>query len=95
MRKCSEYDFPVKFARFFDWRNDGTIISTDRTKTRSQITFLEAGELESLFSDLSATIGMSVDDILIQAQKNIGRAIFANLPVRRIKGLPTSRFFRP
>ncbi|MBU1672241.1 MAG: hypothetical protein KJ993_14210 [Actinobacteria bacterium] len=85
----------MKFARFFDWRDDGTIVSTDRTKTRSQITFLEAGELESLFSDLSSTIGMSVDSILIQAQKNIGKAIYASLPIRHIKGLPANRFFRP
>jgi hypothetical protein len=95
MRKCRDCDFPRKFARFFDWRSDGTIISTDRTKTRSQITLLEAGEIESLFADLSGTIGINVDRFLIQAQKNIGKAIYANLPIRHMKRVPASRFFRP
>lgn len=95
MRKCRQCDFPRKFARFFDWRSDGTIISTDSTRTRSQITFLEAGELESLFRDLSDTIGVNIDRFLIQAQKNIGKAVYANLPIRHMKRVPDNRFFRP
>jgi hypothetical protein len=95
MRQCRDCDFPKKFADFFDWRSDGTIISTDRTKTRSQITFLEAGELDSLFADLSDTIGINADRFLIQAQKGIGKAIYANLPIRHIKRVPNNRVFRP
>jgi hypothetical protein len=95
MRKCRQCDFPSKFARFFDWRSDGTIISTDSTRTRSQITFLEAGEVESLFSDLSETIGINIDRFLIEAQKNIGKALYANLPIRHMKRVPNNRYFRP
>lgn len=95
MRKCRECDFPKKFAKFFDWRSDGTIVSTDRTKTRSQITFLEAAELDGLFTDLSGTIGMNIDRFLIQAQKNIGKALYANLPIRHMKRVPTTRWLRP
>ncbi|MBU4193954.1 MAG: hypothetical protein KKE43_04410 [Actinobacteria bacterium] len=95
MRKCRRCGFPVKFARCFDWRADGTIVSTDRTKTRSQITFLEDGELEGLFSDLTGTIGISVEPFLVQAQKEVGKAISASLPLRHMKRVPHNRFFRP
>ncbi len=95
MRVCRDCGFPRKFARFFDWRSDGTIISTDHTRSRSQITFLEAGEMDSLFRDLSNTIGINIDRILIGAQKNIGREIYANLPVRHVKRIPAKRWLRP
>lgn len=95
MRRCRACGFPIKFARFFDWRGDGTIISTDRTRTVSRITFLEDGELESLFDELSATIGMPVDSFLIQAQKSVGKAVLANLPLRHIRKVPLSRVLRP
>jgi hypothetical protein len=95
MRRCRDCDFPRKFARYFDWRSDGTIISTDSTRTRSQITFLEVSELESLFKDLSETIGIDIDRIFIQAQKNIGKALYANLPLRHMKRVPGNRLLRP
>lgn len=95
MRNCRECGFPRKFGRFFNWRADGTIVSTDRSRTRSQITFLEDGELEDLFDDLSNTIGISVEPFLVQAQKKIGKAIFSGLPVRHMKRIPCNRFFRP
>jgi len=44
MRECGKCGFPRRVARFFEWRNDGTIISTDRAHTQSQITFLEPGD---------------------------------------------------
>lgn len=95
MIKCPECDFPRKFARFFDWRSDGTIISTDRTNTRSQITFLSSGEFEELFDKLSGTIGVPVEHFIVEAQKNIGKALYANLPIRHMKRVPSNRFFRP
>jgi hypothetical protein len=88
MRQCRDCDFPKKFAKFFDWRSDGTIVSTDSTRTRSQITFLEVSELETLFKDLSDTIGLDIDRIFIGAQKNIGKALYANLPIRHMKRVP-------
>jgi len=44
MRECSKCGFPFKVARFFEWRNEGAIISTDRANTQAQITFLELGD---------------------------------------------------
>lgn len=95
MKNCELCDFPLKLARLFEWRGDGTIISTDRTRTRSRIAILEVDEFERLFSDLSSGIGISLDRLLIQAQREIGKAMFSNLPVRHVKGLPANRAFRP
>jgi hypothetical protein len=75
MRRCSKCGFPHKVARYFEWRNDGTIISSDRVNTRAQITFLQLGELEKLFEALSAAIDVPIDPFMIQAQKNIGKAM--------------------
>lgn len=94
MRNCRQCGFPLKFARYFDWRSDGTIISTDRTKTRSRIVFLGDGNLEKLFKDLSGTIGTPVDRFIIQAQKQIGKAILSNLPLRHVRRLPANRYLR-
>ena len=95
MRICSICGFPKKFARFFDWRSDGTIVSTDRSKTSSKITFLEVDEIDGIFNDLSDTIGIPVDRFLIQAQKGLGKALYASLPVRHVQKIPNNRFLRP
>ncbi len=95
MRECRQCGFPRKFATYFDWREDGTIISTDRSGTRAQIALLNAGEFESIFNDLSHTIGLNVDPFLVKAYKGIGKAIYGHTPIRHVAFLPNNRFFRP
>lgn len=95
MRKCGECGFPAKFERFFTWWSDGTITSTDRSRGTAQIAFLESGELESLFDNLGGTIGISIDGFMIEAQKQVGKVLNENLPVRHIKRVPANRFLRP
>jgi ribosomal protein L37E len=95
MKKCKDCGFPEKIGRYFDWRSDGTITSTDRARARSRVAILDVEEFERLFSDLSGSLGISIDRLLIQAQKSIGKELYANLPVKHVKGLPASRLFRP
>lgn len=95
MRECRQCGFPRKFASYFDWREDGTILSTARSGTRVQISLLNAGELESVFSDLSHTIGLNVEYFLIKAYKDIGKAIYSKTPIRHVARLPNNSFFRP
>jgi len=95
MINCRNCSFPRKFARYFDWRSDGTIISKDRVGTIAKIVFLPSGELESIFEKLAERMGISVEHFLIEAQKNIGKALLENLPIRYAKKLPANRFFRP
>jgi hypothetical protein len=95
LRTCRECGFPLKFARYFDWRSDGTIIGTHRVKGQSRITFLECGELEGLFQDLSVMLGVSIDHILIEAEKNIGKAFYESTPLRFLRFAPHSPRMRP
>lgn len=95
MRTCRQCGFPRKFDRLFDWRGDGTIISTDRLRSRTQIAFLEAGEFEEIVDNLSQTIGLNVDPFLVKAYKNIGKTIFSNTTLRQIRHFPNNRRFRP
>lgn len=95
MKTCSECGFPVKFVRFFDWRSDGTIVGTDRVRMQSQITFLESSEMESLFDDLAGVMGIPIDHILIEAEKNVGKAFYASTPLRYLKYAPRNRYVRP
>jgi|BarGraNGADG00312_1021997.scaffolds.fasta_scaffold09278_3 hypothetical protein len=95
MKRCGNCGFPAKLADSFEWRGDGTIISTDRTRTKARVAILEVREFERLFSDLSDAIGFSIDSLLITAQKNIGKQMYASLTAAHVKGLPTNRLFRP
>jgi len=95
MRMCRKCGFPRRFARYFDWRSDGTILSTDFTHTWTRICFLELGELESILKELSDAIGVSIDRFIVEAHKNIGKVINANLPIRHIKRIPSNRLLRP
>lgn len=94
MRDCDRCGFPRKFARFFDWRGDGTIVSTNH-RAPLQRAFLETGEIERLLEALSDTIGMPVDRFLIEAQKNVGKALYENLPMKRVRRVPNNKYFRP
>ena len=95
MRECKSCGFPLKFIRFFDWRSDGSIVSTDRTRIKSRITFLEDGEMKSIFDKLAGVIGRPVDRILIEAEKNVGKEFFASTPLRFLKYAPQNRYLRP
>jgi hypothetical protein len=95
LKKCRQCGFPIRFGRFFDWRSDGTIIGTDRLQMQSQITFLENGEMEGLFEELSIVLGMPIDHILIEAEKNVGTEFYADTPLRFLKYAPKNRYFRP
>ncbi|MHB8896628.1 MAG: hypothetical protein ACYC99_15815 [Candidatus Geothermincolia bacterium] len=95
MRRCHECGFPMRFARYFDWRSDGTILGTDRVRMQSRIAFLELGEMEGLFDDLSLMLGVSIEHILIEAEKNIGKAFYASTPLRYLKYAPRNPRLRP
>ena len=95
MRKCKKCGFLVKFARFFEWRSDGTIVSTNLSRTKVRIMFLEVGEMISVFDELSRVMGKPVNRTLIEAERNIGKAFLADTPIGFVKHMPRNRFLRP
>lgn len=97
MRKCGSCDFPVKLNRFLEWHSDGTVIGSVRP--RIPLMFIEVAEWEAVFAGVSDRLGMPIDHILIEAQKNIGKELYemvrnayVNIDVKRI---PVSRWLRP
>lgn len=95
MRKCRGCGFLVKFARFFEWRSDGTIVSTNLTRTKVRIMFLEVGEMDNVFDELSRVIGKSVNGTLIEAERNVSKAFLVDTPIGLIKHMPRNRLLRP
>lgn len=97
MRQCRQCGFPRRLARFLEWHSDGTVIGSVRP--RIPVMFLQVAEWETIFEDLANAIGVPVDHIVIEAQKNIGkdlygmvRSVYFNINLRRI---PNNPFFRP
>jgi hypothetical protein len=94
MKQCGECGFPARFASLFEWRSDGTIVMKQQGALL-KLALLDADELQAMFDRLSETIGFSVDHILVEAQRRVGKAIYANRPIPFIKHVPHSRFTRP
>jgi len=95
MKQCGECGFPARFASLFEWRGDGTILMKEHGGALLQIALLDAHELQDLFDGLSETMGFSVDRILVDAQRRVGKAIYANRPIPFMKYVPHSRITRP
>ena len=95
MRKCKDCGFPVKFARFFEWRSDGTIVSTNLVRTKMRIMFLEVGEMDIVFDELSTAIAKPVNRALIEAERNVGKAFLVDTPIGIFKHVPRNRLLRP
>ncbi|MBU1671799.1 MAG: hypothetical protein KKF41_02425 [Actinobacteria bacterium] len=94
MKQCAECGFPARFADFFEWRGDGTIVMKQRG-VLLQIALLDADELQSLFDSVSEEIGVSVDHTLVEAQRRVGKAIYAIRPIPLIDHIPHNRLTRP
>lgn len=94
LRKCRSCGFPRKFARYFTWHSDGTIVNTENAGVEYRITFLEAGELEGVFDTVSSAIGVPLDPIIIEAEKNVGKEFFEATPLRVLKHAPRNPHLR-
>lgn len=95
MKQCSECGFPARFASLFEWRGDGTIMMKEHGGALLQIALLDANELQDLFDGLTETMGFTVDHVLVEAQRRVGKAIYANRPIPFMKYIPHSRITRP
>ena len=82
MRKCRICGFPRRFTRFIEWNSDGTMIG--RIRPRIPVMLLEVSEWDSIFYELSSTLGIPIDHILIDAQKNIGKGIYETVRVTHL-----------
>jgi hypothetical protein len=97
MKECGACGFPDRLNKFLEWHSDGTIIGSVRP--RIPLMFIEVAEWDAVFTGVSEKLGLPIDHILIEAQKNIGkelyemvRGVYVNFDIRRI---PVTRLLRP
>lgn len=95
MKKCDSCCYPDIFAKMTEWHGDGTITTKDRFGLMSRVTCVDVDEMQEVMDSIAGQIGMPLDDILIQAQKSTGKAIYSMLPLKYIKHVPRNRFARP
>lgn len=97
MRKCRQCGFPRVFGRYLDWNSDGTI--SGGRGTTLPVLFLGVDERETIFRELSESIGFPIEHIVIEAQRNVGRELYEATKSRfgniNFKRIPNNRFFRP
>ena len=97
MRTCKQCGFPRVIGRYLEWHSDGTVHG-GRGITLP-ILILGVDEREIIFRELSDSIGFSIEPIIVQAQRNVGKELFEMVKSRfgniNIKRIPSNRFFRP
>ncbi len=96
MRTCARCGFPRHYSRFLEWHGDGTI--TGSVGPRIPLLFMETEEWEAITGELARTLGLPVDHIVIDAQKQIGKDLyemFKDVYRFNIKSIPNSRLLRP
>ena len=93
MRHCPECGILRGYGRNFRWTPDGTIIARDPGRTR--FAFLEVDELNALISGVSDHIGLPIDHIVFQAEKEVGRRFIDTRAPSLIARIPRTRLTRP
>ncbi len=98
-KKCKECGFPVRFAHWLRWENNGTIVQRIRSDFR--VVIIESNFLEDLFGRIEKNLGISVRHIVFEAQKNAAKGYIGNwlggplgklLSVPKAKGLVINQF---
>jgi len=96
MRKCGGCGFPRRIGRFCEWHSDGTLAGALRPKIA--FIFLEVAEWDSIYERLSSALGIPLDRIVLEAQKNIGKGIHEMIRAIHhinLKRIPANRLIRP
>jgi hypothetical protein len=74
MIMCRECSFPRLVSTFIRWQDNGTVVQLMRKNFR--VVILHHGFLENLFSNIEAKIGISIEHLAFEAQRNASKATF-------------------
>jgi len=72
--RCRECGFPRIVSFFIKWNDNGTITQMMRRDFR--VVVLHFGFLDNLFSNIEAKLGISIEHIAFEAQRNASKATF-------------------
>jgi len=87
LMRCRECGFPRIVSFFIKWQDNGTITQMMRHDFR--VVVLHFGFLDNLFSNIEAKLGISIEHIAFEAQRNASKATFAAFYDR----IPAAAFF--
>lgn len=73
--KCPRCGMPLSIALAISWKNNGTI-SPILIDKHIRIVILHTGIYDKLFSQIEEWLGISIEHILFEAQRNISKALF-------------------
>jgi hypothetical protein len=87
LMRCRECGFPRMVSFFIKWNDNGTMTQLMRKDFR--VAILHFGFLDNLFSNIEAKLGISIEHIAFEAQRNASTATFAAFKDR----VPAADFF--
>lgn len=93
-KKCKECGFPVRFARWLRWDNNGTIVQ--RISPDFRVVIMETNFLEDLFGRIEKNLGISVRHIVFEAQKSGAKGFINNWlagPLGKLLLIPKAKGF--
>jgi hypothetical protein len=73
IRKCKACGFPYWLAKSLVWNDNGTITSKNRADFRTLI--IEADYLSEIFRKIEETLGVSIQHIVFEAQRNAAKDV--------------------
>lgn len=74
LMRCRECGFPRLVSFFIKWQDNGTITQMMRKDFR--VVLLHHGFLDNLFSNIEAKLGISIEHIAFEAQRNASKETF-------------------
>ncbi len=74
MMRCRECGFPRIVGFFIKWNDNGTMVQLMRRDFR--VVILHHGFVDNLFSSIEAKLGVSIEHIAYEAQRNASKATF-------------------
>ena len=96
VKRCKSCGTPDNFGKRVVWTEGGTIRAEKVPTLR--LFFMEIDELLNLLSFLSELLGVPIDNILIEAERPIGRelveSIFSPAMVKFTSSVPNALHFR-
>ena len=96
MRRCARCGFPGRYTRFLEWHSDGTVIGS--VTPRIPMMFMEVDEWDAISGELASTLGLPIDHVVIEAEKQIGKDLyemFKRVYHINLKRVPNNRLLRP
>ncbi len=74
LKRCPSCGVPKRIASLIRWNSNGTI--TQFFNPEFRVVILPSGFIRDIFNNISTRLGISVDHIAREAQKNASRAVF-------------------